>query len=82
YMAYPVPCLSLEVDENVHNVGSRLEQNTVAGPAYVPGLLTWSGGTVDTGATAVDGMAATITVSSSVITSQGGDPMRLRDGGV
>ncbi len=28
------------------------------------------------------GMASTISVSSTVITSQGGDPMRLRDGGV
>lgn len=27
-------------------------------------------------------MASTISVSSTVITSQGGDPMRLRDGGV
>ncbi|TXI07608.1 MAG: flagellar hook-associated protein FlgK [Rhizobium sp.] len=47
-----------------------------------PGLFTWSGGTVPTGATAVAGLAGSITVNPKLITSQGGDPTLLRDGGI
>ncbi|MEF0942040.1 flagellar hook-associated protein FlgK [Rhizobium sp. BR 362] len=48
----------------------------------LPGLFTWSGGTVETDATAVAGMAGTIAVNPALITSQGGDPTLLRDGGI
>lgn len=47
-----------------------------------PGLFTWSGGSVPTGSTAVAGMAGSITVNPKLITSQGGDPTLLRDGGI
>ncbi|NEK55447.1 flagellar hook-associated protein FlgK, partial [Rhizobium leguminosarum] len=77
------PNFQKQLDEIARGLVSLFkEQNTAASPTYVPGLFTWSGGTVDTGGTAVAGMASTISVSSRVITAQGGDPMRLRDGGI
>ncbi|ASS54414.1 flagellar hook-associated protein FlgK [Rhizobium leguminosarum] len=77
------PNFQKQLDEIARGLVSLFkEQSTSGTPAYVPGLFTWSGGTVDTGSAAVAGMASTISVSSTVITSQGGDPMRLRDGGV
>ncbi|MDE1991616.1 MAG: flagellar hook-associated protein FlgK, partial [Rhizobiaceae bacterium] len=48
----------------------------------MPGLFTWSGGSVPTDPTAVAGIAGTITVNPALITSQGGDPTLLRDGGI
>ena len=48
----------------------------------LPGLFTWSGGSVPTGATAVAGLAGSITVNSKLVTSQGGNPSLLRDGGI
>jgi flagellar hook-associated protein 1 FlgK len=54
-----------------------------------PGLFTWSdpaapagGPTVPASGTAVTGLAGLITVNSKLITSQGGDPSLLRDGGI
>ncbi|MDR9758622.1 flagellar hook-associated protein FlgK [Rhizobium redzepovicii] len=77
------PNFQKQLDEIARGLVSLFkEQSTSGTPAYVTGLFTWSGDTVEAGSTAVAGMAATITVSSTVITSQGGDPMRLRDGGV
>ncbi|EJL53199.1 MULTISPECIES: flagellar hook-associated protein FlgK [unclassified Rhizobium] len=52
-----------------------------------PGLFVWktaagtSGGTPTTTGV-IDGIAGTITVNAAVITSQGGDPMKLRDGSI
>jgi len=52
-----------------------------------PGLFVWktaagtSGGTPTTTGV-IDGIAGTIMVNAAVITSQGGDPMKLRDGSI
>ncbi|MBZ9789211.1 flagellar hook-associated protein FlgK [Rhizobium sp. 3T7] len=52
-----------------------------------PGLFVWKtaagtpGGTPTTTGV-IDGIAGTITVNAAVITSQGGDPMKLRDGSI
>jgi flagellar hook-associated protein 1 FlgK len=58
------------------------ETNSDSSKPTLPGLFTWSGGTVPTDATAVTGLAGSITVNSKLITSQGGDPTLLRDGGI
>ncbi|MBU4528960.1 MAG: flagellar hook-associated protein FlgK [Hoeflea sp.] len=47
-----------------------------------PGLFTWSGGAVPSGATIVAGIAATITVNPALVQSLGGNPQLLRDGGI
>jgi flagellar hook-associated protein 1 FlgK len=58
------------------------EKSSDASKPTLPGLFTWSGGTVPTSATAIAGMAGTIAVNPKLITSQGGDPTLLRDGGI
>lgn len=50
-----------------------------------PGLFVWKTATGATGGTptttgVIDGIAGTIAVNAAVITNQGGDPMKLRDG--
>ncbi|RUM07197.1 flagellar hook-associated protein FlgK [Rhizobium chutanense] len=77
------PNFQKQLDEIARGLVSLFKEQSISGtPTYVTGLFTWSGDTVEAGSSAVAGMASTITVSSTVITSQGGDPMRLRDGGV
>ncbi|AGB70093.1 MULTISPECIES: flagellar hook-associated protein FlgK [Rhizobium] len=58
------------------------ETNSNPSKPTLPGLFTWSGGTVPASGTAVTGLAGSITVNSKLITSQGGDPTLLRDGGI
>ena len=58
------------------------ETNSNPSKPTLPGLFTWSGGTIPASGTAVTGLAGSITVNSKLITSQGGDPTLLRDGGI
>ncbi len=56
------------------------------GSTSEPGLFVWTTASGADGATpsdtsgVIDGIAATITVNSAVVTSSGGDPAKLRDG--
>ena len=70
-----------EISRGLVTMFSEKNQADSTQPA-LPGLFTWSGGTVPTDATAVAGMAGTIAVNPALITSQGGDPNLLRDGGI
>lgn len=54
---------------------------TALNPA-MPGLFTWLGGTVPTTGTVVTGFASTLKVNTAYVSTAGGDPMKLRDGGV
>ncbi|MBC7280338.1 flagellar hook-associated protein FlgK [Hoeflea sp.] len=60
------------------------EKDQSAAPTLpdAPGLFTWSGGTVPSGATIVPGIAASITVNPALVQSLGGNPQLLRDGGI
>ncbi|MEW7007054.1 MULTISPECIES: flagellar hook-associated protein FlgK [unclassified Lentilitoribacter] len=58
------------------------KDQTGGGAPDLPGLFTWSTGTVPPSGTRVDGIAAMITVNSAVMSSAGGDPKLLRDGGI
>lgn len=78
------PMLQGQLDEiarGVITVYSEKDQ-LGGGGADVPGLFTWPTGTVPTPGTRVEGIAASITVNSAVVSSQGGNPKLLRDGGI
>jgi flagellar hook-associated protein 1 FlgK len=52
-----------------------------------PGLFVWTqangtAGGVPPAGTVIDGIAGTIAINDRVVTSKGGDPMRLRDGNI
>ena len=48
----------------------------------MPGLFTWSGGTTLMTGTLEPGLAGLITVNPALLSSVGGNPMLLRDGGI
>jgi flagellar hook-associated protein 1 FlgK len=72
------PTYQKQLDEIARGLVTAFSETTSAGPA--PGLFTWSGTTTPASGTLVSGIAGSISVSSAVITSQGGDPSKLRDG--
>ena len=77
------PTYQAQLDEMARGLVTVFaETNSDPTQPTLPGLFTWSGGSVPTGATAVTGLAGSITVNSKLITSQGGDPTLLRDGGI
>ncbi|NTF40922.1 flagellar hook-associated protein FlgK [Rhizobium sp. AC27/96] len=77
------PTYQKQLDEIARGlVTTFAETNSDPTKPTLPGLFTWSGGTVPTGATAVAGLAGSITVNSKLVTSQGGNPSLLRDGGI
>ncbi|NLS18072.1 flagellar hook-associated protein FlgK [Rhizobium sp. P40RR-XXII] len=77
------PTYQKQLDEIARGlVTTFAETNSNPAKPTLPGLFTWSGGSVPTGATAVTGLAGLITVNPKLITSQGGDPTLLRDGGI
>lgn len=78
------PMLQSQLDEiarGVITVYAEQDQSGGGGPD-VPGLFTWSTGTVPAPGVRIEGIAALITVNTAVISSQGGDPKLLRDGGI
>ena len=77
------PTYQKQLDEIARGlVTTFAEKNSDPTKPTLPGLFTWSGGSVPTGATAVAGLAGSITVNSKLVTSQGGNPSLLRDGGI
>lgn len=78
------PMLQSQLDEIARGVITiYAEQDQIGGGGVdLPGLFTWPTGTIPTAGTRVDGIAAQITVNNAVLSSQGGDPTVLRDGGI
>ena len=78
------PTYQKQLDEIARGLVSMFSEKNQADSTQdaLPGLFTWSDGTVPTDATAVAGMAGTIAVNPALITSEGGDPTLLRDGGI
>ena len=78
------PMLQGQLDEIARGVVTLFAEQDQSGGAGadLPGLFTWTSGTVPTPGTRVDGMASSIVVNPAVLSSQGGDPTMLRDGGI
>ncbi len=78
------PMLQGQLDEIARGVITLFAEQDQSGGGGVdlPGLFTWTSGTVPTAGTRVDGIASSITVNTAVLSSQGGDPTLLRDGGI
>ncbi|PST23504.1 flagellar hook-associated protein FlgK [Rhizobium sp. JAB6] len=77
------PTYQKQLDEIARGLVSVFaETNSDPSKPTLPGLFTWSGGSVPASGTAVTGLAGSIAVNSKLITSQGGDPSLLRDGGI
>jgi len=77
------PVFQRQIDEVARalvNVFSETDQSAVS--PDMPGLFTWSGGTTPTSGTLIDGIAGTITVNPALVSSVGGNPELLRDGGI
>lgn len=77
------PTFQNQLDEVARGlVEAFAESDRLGVAANMPGLFTWAGGTMPTSGAVQPGLAATITVSSGVIASSGGNPMLVRDGGI
>jgi len=86
------PTYQKQLDEIARGLVTQFSETNASTGDQLPGLFTWtpavdsSGAAVDpytpTTSTAITGMAASITLSSTVITANGGDPSLLRDGGI
>jgi flagellar hook-associated protein 1 FlgK len=91
------PTFQSQLDEIAKGLVSMFSETNASGSITNPGLFTWtksdgSAGDMPTITTpappaspyspVINGIAATITINPAVITSQGGDPMRLRDGSI
>lgn len=61
---------------------AETDQSAIPALPDMPGLFTWSGGTIPVGATIVPGIASSITVNPALLQSLGGNPLLLRDGGI
>ncbi len=81
------PTFQSQLDEIAQGLVASFSETNTAGTSTLPGLFTWTlpsglpGGTPTT-ATIIDGIAGSITVNPAVVTSLGGDPMKLRDGSI
>jgi flagellar hook-associated protein 1 FlgK len=77
------PTFQSQLDEIAKGLVSLFSESD--GSTTKPGLFIWSSGTTPTGSGVIKGIAASIQIAggtTGVITSEGGDPMRLRDGGI
>lgn len=79
------PTFQSQLDEIAKSLVSAFSETD--GTTTVPGLFVWTtssgvAGETPTTDDVIDGIAATITVNSNVVTSEGGDPMNLRDGSI
>jgi len=79
------PKLQSQLDEMARGlIAAFAETDQSATPTLpdMPGLFTWSGGTVPAAGTLVPGLASSIIVNPALVTASGGNPMLLRDGGI
>ncbi len=81
------PTLQSQLDEIAKSLVTMFSETGGTPTTTQPGLFVWNtaagtpGGTPTTTGV-IDGIAGTITVNAAVVTSQGGDPMKLRDGSI
>ncbi|MGR6432010.1 flagellar hook-associated protein FlgK [Rhizobium sp. PAMB 3174] len=77
------PEFQSQLDETARGLISMFSEVDQTGMTdNLPGLFTWDDGTVPSDGTLVPGIAARIKVNTALVTSQGGDPTLLRDGGI
>ncbi|MGV1790512.1 flagellar hook-associated protein FlgK [Rhizobium lusitanum] len=76
------PTYQKQLDEIARGLVTTFAETNSTNSTKAPGLFTWTGGTVPSSATVVTGLAGSITVNPAVVTSQGGNPNLLRDGGI
>lgn len=80
------PTFQAQLDEIAKSLVQTFSETD--GTTSAPGLFVWTtaagavGGTPSSSDGVIDGIAATISVNTAVITSAGGDPMALRDGSI
>ncbi len=81
------PTMQSQLDEIAKSLVSMFSETGGTPATTQPGLFVWKtavgtvGGTPTTTGV-IDGIAATISVNSAVVTNLGGDPMKLRDGSI
>ncbi|WP_086997643.1 flagellar hook-associated protein FlgK [Rhizobium sullae] len=81
------PTFQSQLDEIAKGLVALFSETNTTATSTQPGLFTWTlpsgatGGTPTT-ATIIDGIAGSISVNPAVVTSLGGDPMKLRDGSI
>ncbi|MBB3540212.1 flagellar hook-associated protein FlgK [Rhizobium sp. BK399] len=81
------PTFQSQLDEIAKSLVTMFSETGGTPTTTQPGLFVWKtavgapGGT-PTAPGVIDGIAGTITVNAAVITNQGGDPMKLRDGSI
>lgn len=76
------PIFQTQLDEIARGLVEAFQETDAGGLNPLPGLFTWSGGTVPATGTVQPGLAALIRVNNAVRSDAGGDPMLLRDGGI
>lgn len=79
------PMMQNQLDEIARGlvaVFAETDQSATPTLPDMPGLFTWSGGSVPTAGTLTPGIAATLMVNPAVRTSMAGNPALLRDGGI
>jgi flagellar hook-associated protein 1 FlgK len=79
------PTMQSQLDEIAKSLVKTFSETD--GTTTQPGLFVWKtsagvDGTTPTTTDVIAGIAGTISVNTAVITSQGGDPMKLRDGSI
>ncbi len=76
------PTFQNQLDEVARGLIEAFQETDAGGANPLPGLFTWPAGTVPASGTLEPGLAASITINSALVTSSGGDPTLLRDGGI
>lgn len=78
------PTYQTQLDELARGLITAFSEKDQSGSGQpdLPGLFTWSGGTVPDEGVLVNGIASTISVNPAVDASVGGDASKLRDGGM
>ncbi len=79
------PVYQSQLDEIARGLVTTFAEHDQSVPATLPdmpGLFTWVGASVPASGIVQPGMAATLAVNPALISSAGGDPVLLRDGGI
>ncbi|MGN6549670.1 MAG: flagellar hook-associated protein FlgK [Pararhizobium sp.] len=77
------PTFQSQLDEIARGLVSNFAESDQATPPNLSaGLFTWTGGLVPAGGTIVPGLAGSIMVNPAADQTQGGDPLKLRDGDI
>lgn len=77
------PEFQAQLDETARSLVTMFsETETATGDNPMPGLFTWDGATTPATGTLEPGISSSLKVNSAYVTSAGGDPTLLRDGGL